>query len=143
MRIRPVVWLAAGAALMLPACASLEPEPCTAQWVDWQKGQIFDSFTQEHRSAISTLRTLEGDLQQPDMLTAFRLAGLIGDMRKMGEDFGTRVVPQIEAALSQCAAPGEASALLSDMLRREGVGEDVLVWVDTLALVMERRQNRS
>ncbi len=124
----------------LGACASVEPEPCTPQWVDWQKERIFDPFVSEYRREISSLRDLQGNLDQPGMMTAFQMAGLIEKLPRMAEDFRSNVVPSIQAAVATCSQPEKASTLLADMLRREGVGDDVLVWVETLGLLVERQR---
>lgn len=126
--------------LTLGACASLEPEPCTPEWVDWQKERIFDPFVADYRAEIGALRDLRGDLENPGMMTAFRMAGLIEELPRMAEEFDEDVVPQLQAAVATCAQPAQASSLLVDMLRREGVEEDVLVWIETLGLLAERQR---
>lgn len=130
----------AGLVMNLGACAGLEPEPCTPEWVDWQKNQIFDPFVADYRSEIGSLRNLEGNLENPGMLTALQLAGLIESLPRMAEDFNTDVVPRVQAAVATCAEPARASTLLAEMLRREGVEEDVLIWIETLGLLMDSQR---
>lgn len=130
----------AAALFTLGACASLEPEPCTPAWVDWQKERIFDPFVAEYRSEIAALRDLRGDLDNPGMMTAFRMAGLVERLPRMAEDFNEEIVPRLQAAVATCAQPARASSLLVDMLRREGVEDDVLVWIETLGLIAERQR---
>lgn len=126
--------------LSLGACAGLEPEPCTPEWVDWQKERIFDPFVAEYRSEIGALRDLRGDLDNPGMMTAVRMAGLVEQLPRMVEDFNEDIVPRLQAAVATCAEPARASSLLVDMLRREGVEDDVLVWIETLGLIADRQR---
>lgn len=130
-------------ALMLSACASLEPEPCTPEWVDYQTEQIIRPFAREYRNEINTLRELSGQLDNPSMLTTLRLVGQADTIADMFEDFQTRAVPRIEAAIAQCDAPGEASELLVAMLEREGVEADVIAWIEALGVLVEGYQRRA
>ncbi|NBC21214.1 MAG: hypothetical protein GVY06_09280, partial [Alphaproteobacteria bacterium] len=50
------------------------------------------------------------------------------------------VVPRVQAAVATCAEPARASTLLAEMLRREGVEEDVLIWIETLGLLMDSQR---
>lgn len=138
-----------GAALVLTltvlaGCASLEPEPCTPEWVDWQTDQILDPFVHTYRNEISTLRSFSGDIENPGMITAFRMAGLADDLVRMAEDFSETVVPEAQAALAQCTQePETARQLLVSMLERENVEPDVIAWVTALGLVFEQLNART
>ncbi|MEL6955731.1 MAG: hypothetical protein AAFO88_03730 [Pseudomonadota bacterium] len=136
---------AAGLAMLasLTACASLEPEPCTPEWVDYQTEQVLRPFVREYRSEINTLRDLSGDLENPGVLTTMRLIGQADTIADMFEDFQGRAVPRIENALAQCSAPGEASDLLVAMLEREGVEPDVINWIEALGVLVEGYQRRN
>ncbi|OAB55617.1 hypothetical protein AY600_07740 [Phormidium willei BDU 130791] len=120
------------------ACASLEPEPCTPEWVDWKSDQILEPFVQTYRSEIAELRRLDGSLDNPGMITAFRMAGLADDIVLMVEDFTQTAVPQLQAAVAQCTAePDTARQLLVEMLERENVEPQVIAWIDTLGLFLD------
>ncbi|MEL6569041.1 MAG: hypothetical protein AAFQ22_11520 [Pseudomonadota bacterium] len=130
-------------ALATATCASLEPEPCTPEWVDYQTQQIIRPFAREYRSEIRALRDLSGQLENPSMLTTLRLVGQADTIADMFEDFQERSVPRIQAAVAQCDAPGEASDLLVAMLEREGVEPDVINWIAALGVLVEGYQRRS
>ncbi|MEM9739378.1 MAG: hypothetical protein AAF829_05875 [Pseudomonadota bacterium] len=127
----------------LSACASLEPEPCTPEWVDYQTEQIIRPFAIDYRSEIKTLRDLSGQLDNPSLLTTMRLVGQADTIADMFEDFQTRAVPRIEAAVAQCDSPGQASDLLVAMLEEEGVESDVIAWINALGVLVEGYQRRS
>ena len=128
-----------GAALItgLGGCATLEPEPCTAQWVDWHKDRIFDDFARRHRGDINALRNLGDDLNDPSVIAAIRLASRIESIGDMAEDFVSVTVPDVQNTLAPCASAGSASELVADMLRREGVGDETVAWVQALGAFME------
>ncbi|MEM1150218.1 MAG: hypothetical protein AAGI03_06625, partial [Pseudomonadota bacterium] len=83
-----------GLGLVLSACASLEPEPCTPEWVDFQTEQIIRPFAREYRSEIRTLSELSGQLDNPSMVTTLRLVGQADTIAEMFEDFQNRAVPR-------------------------------------------------
>lgn len=128
---------ALGALLALGACASLEPDPCTPEWVDYKTDQILDPFVREYRSEISVLRDLSGEIDNPSMLTAFRLAGQADTIAYMFEDFRETAVPQVQAAVAQCQEPRMASQLLVGMLERQGVEPDVLAWIEAIGVLAD------
>lgn len=134
-RARPALLLAPLA--LTAACASLEPEPCTAEWIDWHKQRLFAEFRQDYRSEIATLRDLGEGLRDPGPLTMMRLATSADDIAAMATDFTNNTVPEIQATLAPCQSPSGASALLADMLRQEGVNEDALRWIETLGPLIE------
>lgn len=136
MTYRPAVLALAGL-LSLGACASLEPDPCTPEWVDYKTDQILDPFVREYRSEIAVLRDLSGEIDNPSVLTAFRMAGQADTIALMFEDFQERAVPQIQAAVAQCQEPRLASQLLIGMLEREGVEGDVLAWIEALGVLAD------
>lgn len=116
----------------LVSCASMEPEPCTAAWVDWKRDQILDDFTDEHRSAIRSIRRISDDLRDPTMLSPMRIASAADEIRAMADTFANRTLPEVRSALSQCSTTTNGAKLLADLLRREGVDEETLAWVEAL-----------
>lgn len=134
---RPIVYAASALALLGVCGCATTPEPCTPEWVDDQIEQVTRPFLIEYRSEIQTLRDLTGDLDNPDLLTAFRLAGQADNVILMVESFRDESVPQIRAAVAQCDQPGVATQLLADMLTREGVDRDVIRWVEALGVLMD------
>ncbi len=123
--------------LALTGCATLEPEPCTPEWVDYKTDQILDPFVRKHRSEFRTLRDLSGQLEDPGVYTTLRLASQAGAIVEMAEDFTQSAVPEIQAAVAQCARPRQASELLVALLRREGVEGDVIAWVEALGILLD------
>jgi len=122
----------------LSACATPEPEPCTAEWVDWTKEQVFQDFARTYRSDIRALRNLESDLQNPSMIAAIRLAHRAQSVGDMAEEFINVTVPDIQASLGPClSSPLSASELMGDLLTRQGVDAEVIGWVQALGAFLE------
>ena len=132
-------WAAGAASLALlgvSACASIEPEPCTADWVEWRKDQVLGTFARENRSTINLLRGLEKDLQNPSAFTALKIAAATDDIGDMADSFANRVVPEIQASIRQCSAdPLRATQLMAEFLEDQGVNDDVVAWVWTLGAI--------
>ncbi|MEL6285871.1 MAG: hypothetical protein AAFR41_07090 [Pseudomonadota bacterium] len=123
---------------VLAACATPEPDPCTAEWIDWKKDEIFSEFTRTYRADIRALRNLEDDLQSPSMVAALRLASRAETIGNMAEDFISETVPELRAALGPCAAtPVTAADLMADLLEDQGVGEQTIAWVRALGAFIE------
>jgi len=132
-------WAAGAASLALvgvSACASIEPEPCTADWVEWKKDQVLGSFARENRSTIRLLRGLENDLANPNAFTALKIAAATDDIGAMADSFANRVVPEIQNSIRRCSAdPLRATQLMAEFLDDQGVDDDVVAWVWTLGAI--------
>jgi hypothetical protein len=124
----------------LGACASMEPEPCTSEWVEWKTERVLTNFARSNYSEINRLRkfsqTLEGGNVGP--LTALKIPGMIEDFKELAEGFERKVRPELNLAVDQCSDPQKLIPAFTGFLRKEGVGEDVLEWVEVLgAFVVE------
>lgn len=129
----PALLLAALAA----GCATLEPEPCTTEWVQWKKDRILGEFAGRHRDTINALKDLRGELEAPGVFTALKLASLAGDIEPLVTDFRDRALPDVRAAIDQCGRQEKAFALLAEWLRSEGVDDRTLAWVQSLGALMD------
>ena len=98
----------AAVVLMFPvmsACATT-PEPCTAEWFDWQTEQILGEFVYDHRKQINDLREQaprmfgpEGGLEQIAP-TSFLVLTAIGALQLV-VDFADDAWPEITDAVSE------------------------------------------
>ncbi len=131
-----IILAAAILALTVQGCTSLEPEPCSPEWVDWKVDRVFGDFTNRHRGLIGDLRDLESRLENPGPFTMVRLAAMADDIPPLVEDFRSRVQPELEAALQTCGEPAVFLPAFADYLRREGVDERVVAWVSGLGLMI-------
>jgi hypothetical protein len=127
----------------LAGCATMEPEPCTAEWVDFKKDKILRSFAVENRGLIRDFRKLanaDGDINP---LTAISLLQNTKRIERFTDSFTGNVVPQLEAAFEQCNASDNLVPALTDFLRDEGVSDSALKTIGpVLVAAMEmRRQN--
>lgn len=127
--------IAALAPALLCGCASLEPEPCTAEWVEWKTDAIFTPFADAHRGTVKDLADFSRKLDKPGPFTMIMMASKIDDLNDLAEDFQTEIAPELKAAADQCGDPKPFVESFSNFLRREGVEEDLLIWVETLGAV--------
>ena len=121
---------------MLGACATT-PEPCTPEWVEWKSEKILTRFALANRSEVNRLRdfseTLDGDDISP--LVALQIPGMIEDFKVLANEFEADVLPALNAAVDECGSVQALAPALTQFLRDEGVGEDVLEWVELLAAI--------
>ena len=119
---------------MLGACATT-PEPCTPEWVEWKSEKVLKRFALANYSEVKRLRDFSQTLQDESIgpLTALRIPGMIDDFKVLARDFEADVLPELNAAVDECGSVQALAPALTSFLRDEGVGEDVLEWVELLA----------
>jgi len=121
---------------MLGACATT-PEPCTPEWVEWKSEKILKRFAIANYGEVKRLRDFSESLQEEDIgpLTALRIPGMIEDFKVLAHDFEADVLPALNAAADECGSVQALAPALTQFLRDEGVGEDVLEWVELLTVI--------
>lgn len=130
--------LAAGLiALSLVGACATTPEPCTTEWVEWKSEKILKRFASANSSEVRRLRDFSQKLQAEEVgpLTALQIPGMINDFRALAEDFETDVLPALNDAIDECGSVPALAPALTEFLRDEGVGEDVLEWVELLTVI--------
>ena len=124
----------------LAGCASVEPQACTAEWVDYKTEKVLKTFAYNNRGMINDLRRLQGKDGEVDPFVAIQLASKTKQIQKFADTFQTIVVPELEMAVDQCGDDKLVPAF-TEFLRREGVGEETLEWVAPLiGLMQEMRE---
>lgn len=131
----PKIVLAGLCLATLTACASMEPKPCTAEWVDDKTEKVLNRFAQNNRGMINDLRRLQGKDGQLDPFIALELATKTRQIQKFSDTFQTIILPELEAALDQCS-DAELIPAFTQFLRAEGIGEETLQWVAPLIGLM-------
>ena len=130
-------WTAAllGAAL-LGGCATT-PEPCTPEWVEWKTEKVLTRFALANRGEVNRLRNFSEDLQSDNIgpLIALQVPGMIDDFKELAESFETNALPALNAAADQCGGIQTLAPAFTTFLRNEGVGEDVLEWVELITVL--------
>lgn len=124
----------------LSACATMEPEPCTSEWVEWKTERVLTSFARSNYSEIRRLQKFSETLEDGNVgpLTALKIPAMLEDFKELANSFESRVLPELNSAVAQCATPQAFIPAFTGFLRKEGVGEDVLEWVELLgAFVIE------
>ena len=132
--------LATAAIAALAACAT-QPEPCTPEWVEWKSEKVLNSFAREHYSFIRDLRGLEGQLDNPGPVTAMRIVGMADDLIDVVGDFRGEVMPELNAAVKECGSVEKLMPTFITFLRKEGVDDDVLQWVESFGALAETVQD--
>ncbi|MEP1143159.1 MAG: hypothetical protein ABJH52_05530 [Henriciella sp.] len=121
---------------LLGACATT-PEPCTPEWVEWKSEKVLKRFAIANRSEVNRLRNFSETLQADDIgpLTALQIPGMINDFKELAGEFEDNVLPELNAAVDQCGGVQQLAPALTTFLKDEGVGEDVLEWVELLTVI--------
>ena len=122
----------------LSACASMEPEPCTSEWVEWKSERILTGFARANYSEVRRLKAFSDTLSEGEIgpIAALRIPGMIDDFKSLAKSFEKRVLPELNAAVSRCGSAQELVPAFTTFLRKEGVGEDVIEWVEFLTPLM-------
>jgi hypothetical protein len=132
----PKIALASLGLAALAACASVEPKPCTAEWVDYKTEKVLKNFASNNRGMINDLRRLQGKDGEVDPFVAIQLASKTRQIQKFADTFQTIVMPELELALDRCG-DAELVPAFTEFLRGEGVGDDTLEWVAPLIGLMQ------
>lgn len=117
------------------ACASFEPEPCSAEWVEWKTDRVLGSFAAQNRRTINELIDFSGRLEDPGPLVLFQMATRLDDFQALAENFEADVMPELKSAIDQCGTPDKFIPAFTGFLRKEGVAEDMLIWIYALGSV--------
>ena len=122
-------------------CAT-QPDPCTADWIEWKTEKILTPFARSHSGTVRLLRDLSDQADAPDMLMAVRIAASMDDFEALAEDFDRSVLPQLNEALDQCGQSQHFVPAFSAFLRKQGVGEDIIAWVEVIGYVALEERRR-
>ena len=124
-----------GAAL-LAACQTT-PEPCTAEWVEWKTEKVLTRFAVNNYSEVKRLRDFSQTLEEDNIgpLIALQIPAMIDDFKDLASNFEDAVLPELNAAAALCGGAQELAPAFVAFLRDEGVGEDVLEWVELLTVI--------
>lgn len=124
---------AVSAAVLLASCAT-SPEPCTPEWVEWKTEKVLTNFSLAHYSEVNRLRRFADALQDdPGPLTLLQVPSMIEEFKSLASEFETDAWPALQAAASACGSVEALAPAFISYLEKEGVGEDVLEWVELLA----------
>ena len=138
---------AISAALALSACASLEPEPCTVEWIEWKTDQVTEGFVREYRPELRQLAGFSRALEDPSPLVLLEMSNRLSDFQVLAEAFQVDVLPDLKNAVDQCGSPTGFLTAFGSILEDQGVSGTVLEWVEEAAILIDEteaaRQDRS
>lgn len=133
--------LAALLALGGVAGCATQPDPCTPEWIEWKTDQVLTQFARSNYDTVRALRDISGEVDNPGPLMAMRIAMMLDDFEGLARDFDRIVMPELNGAVALCGEPRNFVPAFSQFLRKEGVGEDVIQWVEVIGYVaMEQRR---
>jgi len=138
--MRSMLYLALGvfSAGVLAGCASLEPEPCTSDWVKWQTNEITSDFRSDYGAQISDLAKFSRQLENPSPLLLLQMSARLTEFQDMATNFNDTVMPRLNSAIDQCGTPTKFVSAFSGMLEEQGVDASVLDWVEDTAIFIEK-----
>ena len=140
--MKPITLLSAAlSALVLVTACTSTPKPCTPEWVEYKTDRILGEFARIHRSEVNRLRDFANALQddEPSPLLMMQIPARIENFKDLARAFEAQALPELNAAIDQCGDPQVLVPAFTSFLRKEGVGEDVIEWVEVLApLALER-----
>lgn len=125
------------AAVLISGCATIEPEPCTSEWVEWRTTQITDQFSRQYRSELIDMKRFASRLENPSPLVLLQLSSRLQEFRTIATDFSSNVVPELRSAVDQCGTPTQFATAFSGFLEDQGMPETVLSWIEDIASTME------
>lgn len=126
--------------LPLTACATMEPKPCTQEWIDYKSERILRKFASENRGMINDLRRLADEDGDISPLAAMSLMGKTDKLKRFANSFNDIVLPELDAAVAQCGTSEEFVPAFTNFLRKEGVSEEALEWVAPIVGLMQEMQ---
>ena len=74
-------------------------------------------------------------------MMALQMATLADDFLALARDFDRIVMPELNDAVAQCSEPRNFVPAFTQFLRKEGVDNDVIEWVEVLGYVAINRNN--
>ena len=120
----------------LCACASLEPEPCTAEWVEWKTQNTLAPFAQTHKGTVQDLVRFSKNLEDPGPLTLITLPSKLEDLTTLAEAFKLDVLPELQSAAAQCETAKPFITAFSSFLEEEGVDQEMIALLTTLSIFL-------
>lgn len=133
------VLFASIAALMaitsLSGCASIEPEPCSAEWIEWKSDRVLHKFARQNRPLVRDLVKFSKNMEDPSALQMLQMASRIDEFKQLAVSFENTVLPELNAAADQCGDQATFIPAFTQFLRDQGVEEDMLKWVTTFGTI--------
>lgn len=134
MRLR-TLYLAVIAAPILAACATT-PKACTPEWVEYKTDRILKGFASDNRGIINDLRKVQKADGELDPFVTIRLLSDTKRLETFADSFTENIVPELQAAVTECGTSDNFVPALTDFLRDEGVSEKALEWVGPIMHLM-------
>lgn len=127
--------------LPVSACATVEPEPCTSEWIDYKTEKVMRKFASQNQRLINDFRKLTRESGDVDPLVAFTLSRKSAEIRQFADSFNDTVLPELERALDQCGSHEEFVPAFTKFLKQEGVSDAALEWIIPFVGLMQEMRN--
>lgn len=130
--------LAAFTVMAATACTTV-PDPCTPEWVEYKTEKVLTDFARANYSKVRRLKNFADTMEDGNLgpLTALKIPSMIDDFKALAVSFEKRALPEINAAVELCGDTQKLIPAFTGFLRKEGVGEDVLEWVELLGTLAQ------
>jgi hypothetical protein len=127
--------------LPLAACATVEPDPCSAEWIDYKTDKILRTFALQNRGLLNDFRRLAREDGDVDPFAAIALARKSDRIQTFADSFNRTVLPELEAAVAQCGRHEEFLPALTSFLQEEGVSDEAISLIIPFVGVMTEMRN--
>lgn len=125
------------AALIVSGCASVQPDPCTTEWVQWRTDKITNQFSRQYRGELRDMRRFASKLENPSPLILIELPTRLEAFQSMATDFSDTVMPELRSAVDQCGLSSEFGSAFTGFLQDQGMPDAVLGWIEEIADTMD------
>ncbi|MEM6627030.1 MAG: hypothetical protein AAF719_10030 [Pseudomonadota bacterium] len=133
--------IAALAFAALGACATQQPQTCSAEWISARSQAAFDNLRLEAGDDLDTLldfaKSFDEDGAPTGPLAAFRLMNAVSSLETVAETFVEQTKPDLELIAQECDDPQLMADAFSDFLRDEGAPDSVIDLIATLGDIAE------
>jgi hypothetical protein len=124
--------------LPLAACATVEPEPCSAEWIDYKTDKILRKFASENRGLINDFRRLAREDGEVDPFVAISLSPVNPGRIQTFADSFNRHCPSGAGSRRRPVRPPARNSFpaLTAFLQDEGVSDEAISWIIPFVGVM-------
>jgi len=123
---------------MLSACATTEPDPCSAEWVEWKTERIVNKFARQNFGELRRVKSFADNLKDGGMgpMQMMKLPQLMDEFTTLASSFNKTVLPELNLAVETCGSPQQFVPAFTSFLEDQGVEGEVLNWVTQITEVV-------
>ena len=132
--------------LGMASCASAPKQTCSAEWIQYEVDDIYADLRKDTKSELNNFKEITAALEDPEKAAspwlAFRLVGLVKDVREVVETYAEIYQPRLQTIADTCDEPELVVNALGEFLEQEGAPPDVIELLqDFSELVVEKQSD--